>query len=333
MPYVPTPVFNTPLPSKTHNKGPRAARSGREGGRGGAHGPSAATGGDKAAPGQTAGAPSAKNAPSADKGRNDVNGTKDHAAPAQTRASNTDETTPQSEPRKAQQAGDRSRGENRAKGNDEASTGQTGRHVNGNETFPRHHKPFPRNYESSSQKTGDHSRSGPHFQGDNQNGPRAPANRFESPIKTDFHRRDFSQAEPFGKDFHKDRDHPRERGETRPERGRGGHRGRGNYHVPQNAQFGNAHLPQQPFIPQKPYFFNDRHGSHYGHSNNSHQGQRLSMRSPSVPTTPAPYYGIYSFPPVDPNAMYGYPFMPMTAVPYQQYAEPLPLISMISMQM
>lgn len=335
VPYVPSAVFSTPLPSAAR-RGGRSARGGRDGGRGGAHGGAAAAGSDKAASGQAGQGAAAKQATSADRGRNEPNGTRANALPAQSRRANSADATSPSESRKAPQAADRNRGEGRTKGNEDANAGAAGRHVNGSETFPRYHKSFTRNHESITQKGGDNSKNNAHFSGDSQTGARAGLGhdrRFDNgPRSADFHR-EFSQVD---RDFHKDKDHPRERGE-RSERGRGSHRSRGGhstYNASQNSQFPNAHMSHHPFVP-KSFGFNDRQRSHHGLPNGSQQGHRLSLRSPSVPTTPAAVYGVYPYPP-DVNAMYGYPLMhtaPMSAVPYQQYMEPFSLMSMISMQL
>lgn len=333
--YVPSAVFNTPLPSAAR-RGPRATRGGRDGGRGGAHGTGAA--GDKTASGQIAQGSTTKHAPSADRGRNEPNGVRANTVTGQSRRSNSADAASQSESRKVSQAADRGRGEARAKGNEDTNAGAVGRHLNGGEAFSRHHKPFPRNHDSTAQKGADHGKGNSHLSGDSPRTGLSQERRLGNNSQSaDFQNRDYSQADTHGKDFHKDRDHPRERGEPRSERGRGGHRGRGShstYPVHHNSQFSNTHMSHQSFVPQKQYGFSDRR-SHYGPSNSTQRSHGLSLRSPSVPTTPAAVYGVYPFPP-DVNAMYGYPFMPaapMSAVPYQQYMEPFSLMSMISMQL
>lgn len=299
---MPNPVFSTPLPTPSR-RGGRSARGGRDGGRGGAHGSSSVSGGDKTSSAQTSGA---KQSNIADSGKHEPNGAR---ASTQSRRSDSADPSSQSESRKASQTTDRSRGDGRVKGNEDANAGTAGRQVNG-ETFPRHQKPFSKNNEPGFQKGTDHPR---HFSGDSQRTGPGHDRRFENAAKSaDFHRQ-FPQTDS----------HFRERGEPRSERGgRGSHRGRGGH-----SAFGGSHYSS--FVPHKSFGFNDRHRSHHGFPNGS---QRFSMKSPSMPSTPpAMYYPALP----DVNTMYGYPFMPapVSAFPYQPYMEPFAIMSRISMQM
>ncbi|KAJ5383154.1 Winged helix-turn-helix transcription repressor DNA-binding [Penicillium concentricum] len=308
VPYVPTAVFNTPLPSAGGRGGRRATRGGRDSGRG-AHGNGASTT-DKAASGQAA--QGAKPA-SGDRGRHESGTGRAASLPAQSRRSPSADATAAADARKASQAPERGRG---------ARNGEENKQVNGGENVPRSQregKSFGRNQDA---RAGDRNQKGGNLAVDSQAAARG--GRFEAGSKS---------ADPAGlSEFN------RERGEFRSERGgRGSNRGRGgayNNFGGQNAQF-NASMSNSFGAPK--FGFNDRQRSQqHGLPNGAQQGNRMPLRSPSLPT-PANMYGVvYPFP-GDINAMYGYPAVnsaPMSAVPYQQqYVEPFSLMNMLSMQL
>lgn len=317
VPYVPTAVFNTPLPSTGARRGGRTARGGRDAGRHAPHGAGVAASVDKSASGQPGQGPAAKQTAS-ERGRNEPNTARANSLPAQSRRSNSVEAPAGgAEPRKG---ADR----NRPKGTDDVNAG---RQVNGTDAFPRNHrdaKSFTRGQESAAHK-GDRN---PQLTVDsqNRNGP-AQDRRFENGPKS---------ADFAGFYEHKDRDyhnHPytRERGESRPERGRGGsHRGRGGGHTGHGSQvpyYANPHMQHQSFVHPKSFGYKSSHGF----SN----PRGVPLRSPSLPNSAA-MYGVYPFP-ADINTMYAayqpMPAGPMTAVPYQSYMEPFSLMNMISMQL
>lgn len=301
VPYVPTAVFSTPLPS-SGRRGGRAARGGRDGARSGTHG--AGSSPDKSS------AQGSLSKQAVDRGRGEQNAARANSLPAQSRRSDSADVAKSGDPRKNSQPADRSRG---AKGEDAA-----GRPTYGSETFPRQAKPFSRNHEFGMNK------------GDNRNlrladgGSRSGDRRFENGPKS----ADFAGFQG----DHKDRDYHRD---SRADRGRGSHRGRGGHagYGSQNSQFGNAHMPHSPFVHPKSFGFNDRQRSQ-GVPNGSQQGPRMPLRSPSLPNSAA-MYGVYPFS-ADINPMYGYPPMhpgTMSAVPYQPYMEPFSVMSMLSMQL
>ncbi|CAG8886076.1 unnamed protein product [Penicillium egyptiacum] len=308
VPYVPTAVFNTPLPSAGGRGGRRATRGGRDGGRG-AHGNGAAAT-DKAASGQAA--QGAKQA-SGDRGRNESGTGRAASLPAQSRRS-TSTDAGAADARKASQAPERGRGARNGEENN--------KQVNGGENVPRAQregKPFGRNQDA---RAGDRNQKGGNLAVDSQAAARSNDRRFEPGSKS-------ADATGFN-EFN------RERGEFRPERaGRGSNRGRGGAYsnFGQNGQF-NASMSNN-FVP-KSFGFNDRQRSQqHGLPNGSQQGNRMPLRSPSLPT-PANMYGVvYPFP-GDINTMYGYPAVssaPMSAIPYQQYMDPFSLMNMLSMQL
>ncbi|THD00005.1 hypothetical protein EYZ11_000457 [Aspergillus tanneri] len=313
VPYVPTAVFNTPLPSAAR-RGGRAARGGRDGARNGAHGAGASTV-DKAASGQVA--QGSGKATTTDRGRNEPNSARANSLPATSRRSNSTDAG-SADPRKSQ-AADRSRA---PKGADSANAAPAGRH---GDTFPRNHRDAKafKNHESGHK--GDHGSKNPNLSVDAQAGPRNGSShdrRFENgPRSADF------------AGFYGDRKDKEFSRESRAERGRGSHRGRGGFGGSQNSNFPNNHMSHSSFMHQKSYGFSDRQRPQHGLANGS-QGHRMSLRSPSLPNS-ASMYGVYPFP-ADINTMYGYQPMhagPMTAAPYPQYMEPYSLMSMVSFQL
>ncbi|KAL4868313.1 hypothetical protein BDV12DRAFT_103782 [Aspergillus spectabilis] len=317
VPYVPTAVFNTPLPSAAR-RGGRSARGGRDTARNGGHAGGAS---EKSSPGQVSQGPTNKQAASGERGRNEPNSARANSLPAPSRRSNSTET----DARKAPPT-DRNRG---PKGLDNANA--TPKHVNG-ETYPRHAKPFPKNHEGP-HKGSDHTTKNPHLSVDTQNGPRPgpTERRFENGPKS----ADFSGLHSDRKDF-KDKEFSRE---PRAERGRGSHRGRGGGHAAYNgaqtSHFPNNHMAPQNFIHPKSFGFNDRRGPQQHGLANGSRGHPMTMRSPSLPNSTS-MYNMYSNYPADINTMYGFQPVqagPMSAVPYQSYMESWSLMSMISMQL
>ncbi|PYH46178.1 La domain family [Aspergillus saccharolyticus JOP 1030-1] len=305
VPYVPTAVFNTPLPSAAR-RGGRSARGGREGARNGTHGA------EKNASGQGAQG-STKQTTSADRGRNEPNSARANSLPAQSRRSNSvDAGLPDS---RKHQAG---RG---PKGAENINTAQGGKNVNGADTIPRHHrdtKQFPKGHEKSS----DHHSRNPHLSVDTQAGPRSGSARPENGPKSGefagFHDRkdkDFSRESRAGRGSHRG--------------GRGGHTG---FNGAPNAHYPPNHMSHHNYMHPKSFGFGDRQRSQqHGPANGSSGGHRMSLRSPSLPNSTAMYAG---FPyPGDMNSMYAYQPVPMTAIPYQQYMEPFSVMSMLTMQL
>lgn len=293
--YVPTAVFNTPLPTAGGGGrgGRRPTRGGRDGGRGAAHGAGAA--GEKAASGQAAQG-AAKQA-AGERGRTEANTGRAASLPAQARRS--DSTEAPAEGRKAQAA---ERG--RAPRGAEDATHSNGKQTNGENARPqRDGKQFGKNQEARNSRAAN-------LAVDPQMAARANERRAESGSKS---------ADPVG--FH---EFNRERG-GRSNRGRGGYGGsfggqNGQFNMPNN--FGNPKFGG----------FNERQRSQNGVPNGSQQGNRMPLRSPSLPASAGPYSAYYGN---DMN-MYGYQAVapgPMSAVPYQQYMEPFSLMPMLSMQL
>ncbi|KAB8230532.1 La domain family [Aspergillus alliaceus] len=311
VPYVPSAVFTTPLPSAAR-RGGRAPRAGRDSARNGTHGSTAAA--DKATAGQVAQGSTTKQASPAERGRNEPNSARANSLPAPSRRSNSADTgLPDS---RKNQAADRSRG---PKGTENANAPPAGKHGNGGDNFPRHHregKGFSRNHDAA-HKGGDHTSKNPHLPADAQANPRSGSSndrRFENGPK----------SADFG-GFHdrKDKEFPRS------DRGRGSHRGRGGFGGPQNSHYPNNHVSHNGFMHPKSFGFSERRSQQHNSG-----GHRMALRSPSLPNSGS-VYGVYPYP-ADLNTMYGYQPVhpgPMTAVPYQQYMEPFSLMGMISMQL
>ncbi|KAL4942290.1 hypothetical protein BDV06DRAFT_165441 [Aspergillus oleicola] len=312
VPYVPTAVFNTPLPPAAR-RGGRSARGGRDTARNGTHGSTS----EKTSPGQPAQGSTTKQTASGDRGRNEPNAARANSLPAPSRRSNSADNAP-ADARKPQ-AADRSRGPNNANA--------TGKQVNG-DSFPRHAKPFSKNHEGY--KGGEFVPKNAPLSLDTSNGPRSGSNnerRFENGPKS----ADFSS-------FHSDRKD--KEFVPRGERGRGGHRGRGGGHAGYNgaqaSHFTNNHMPPQNYMHPKSFGYNDRRGPQQHGLANGSRGHAMTMRSPSLPNS-ASMYNMYTPFPGDMNGVYGYqmPAGPMSANPFTQqpYVDQWPVMSMITMQL
>jgi la-related protein 1 len=287
--YVPTAVFNTPLPPSGRGGSRRSARGGRESGRGAAHGA-----GEKASSGQPAQGSAGKQA-AGERGQHEAGPNRAASLPAQARRSTSaDVNAP--EGRKAQPA-ERGRG-----GRATEDTNANGKHTNG-ENVARPQKQFGKNGQANSKN--------PNLAVDAQAAARTNDRRAESGSKS---------ADPTGFEF------------NRGGRANRGGRGPFNSFNGQNSQFGN--VANNGFVPKFNGGFNDRQRSHNGLANGSQQGNRMPMRSPSLPAS-GNMYNVYPFP-AEINTMYGYQAVnpaPMSAMPYQGYMEPFTLMNMLSMQL
>ncbi|MCJ1400154.1 hypothetical protein MMC11_003358 [Xylographa trunciseda] len=153
--------------------------------------------------------------------------------------------------------------------------------------------------------------------------------------------------------------HTRERGEGRPDRGRGGFRGRGGYNAFNGNQTANNHpvpagqsgyQPAPGYTPSKSHSFNERHsaqpqGSAFPPAPRETKGHRGNSRSQSIPNptgfgrfpSGGPPPGTQHLPALQTDVanMYGYqsghPTI-MSAMPFQPY-EHIQLIGMVQMQM
>ncbi|KAM5442142.1 hypothetical protein MferCBS31731_002973 [Microsporum ferrugineum] len=365
VPYVPTAVFNTPLPPAAR-RGGRSARGGsREGGpRGAGH-----ASGDRTTPSSASKASSAgdrekideratpeaqKGAPTADASLKNGDVTEKHTSAS---------TDAQKDAKPAQNSN------NAATTN--ASEGNTQHSHPASSQSPTRPRPESKTYHksheahSTSYKGGEHhsSRQASSSADGHTSHSRYGAGhdrRFDAGSRSGEFFKD-SNYQPRGREFTKDREfnrdgrdyqrseYPNMDRESRSERGRGGYRGgRGGHSNYTSTTSGSqsatsyhsAPIPQHPF-PPKGFNFNDRHRPQPA-TNGAQQAQqpqlnsssnRMSMRSPSMPNPGmfAPYT-IQT----DMSLMYPYaqaPQGPMTAMPYQPYMENFYLMSMISTQL
>ncbi|KAJ6151173.1 Winged helix-turn-helix transcription repressor DNA-binding [Penicillium chermesinum] len=305
--HVPTAVFNTPLPTPGNRTGRKPARGGREGGRSAAHANGAPA--EKSASGQSPHNQGPKQNPG-ERGRNDHGSHRAASLPAQARSSaGSDVTAP--EGRKGQ-ANERKG----TRGPEETAPATNGKQVNGGENFARPQregKQFPKSNDARINKAAQ-------LGLDAQAAARANDRRFESGSKSaDANREHFQEF-------------ARERGDSRsgrPGRGRGGaYSSFGG----QNAQFG--HPSNNSFVPNKSYGYQDRQRSQHAYMNGSQHGNRLPMRSPSLPAS-GNQYDVYQMP-TNMTAMYNnyQPINgPMNAVPYQPYVEPYSVVHLLSTQL
>ncbi|EED24021.1 La domain family [Talaromyces stipitatus ATCC 10500] len=356
--YVPTAVFNTPLPSGAR-RGGRASRGGREGGRGGAHSSNSTANNSTTAPGDAKSAATQPNqaqpkqhASLPDRGRNEGGLARANSLPAQARKPVTTEANAQQgEQRRFPPNSERPRVDTRPKATEENNAAPNGTAYPPVDAAAKTYRE-PRSAKAPefipAHKASDHSpRSGSSPSDAQGNGRFVPNHerRFDNTKSVDTSRdvNGFVPRDREFKDYTREkgeyqRDHQKERGESRPERGRGTYRGRGNhsYNSPHNQHFQNSQVPQHPFVP-KSFSAGDRQRSQHQNFQNGTQPQhvnhRLSLRSPPMPNSA----GLYSAYPVpDINTMYPSYHVapgPMSAIPYQPYMEPFNLFTLIQMQL
>ena len=364
VPYVPTAVFNTPLPPR---RGGRNPRGGREGSGRGGHVPHGSIGAEKPLLGTNGPSPIPAATQVNERGRADANAPKNAAAP--------------SRPKRAVSAGPpTSRGEQRKqpepvsqeRRKEEVST-QRANQDGGAPTVPSRRTstaPQTENLHNTRQGIGQVAK-------EDMNGTRKPAqvntdrDEKQQAVTSDTHAHPRSagpdrRAEGSLRSFDYFREFGgqvpvRERGDGRPERGRGGFRGsRGgsngfsNGHIPNGQQFTNGHLSHHQssagFPPSKPHSFTERHGSQgqaapFTTAPQHSRSFRGGPRSQSIPDAASygrfpgrPSAGPQHLPPVhtDLANQYGYqqgqPNV-MSAMPYNPYMEHYNLFSMVSLQM
>uniref|UniRef100_A0A093V0M7 Putative HTH La-type RNA-binding protein n=1 Tax=Talaromyces marneffei PM1 TaxID=1077442 RepID=A0A093V0M7_TALMA len=359
--YVPTAVFTTPLPSGAR-RGGRPARGGREGGRG-AHSSNSNTN-STTTPADAKPAPAAQpsqvqpkqHANLPERGRNEGGLARANSLPAPARKpATTDASAQQPDQRRFQPNSERPRVDTRPKATEEGNATSNGTSSPPVDNAAKAYRE-PRSAKAPefvpAHKASDRSPQSGTSPADAQaNGRFVPNHerRFDNSTKSvetprevnGFvpREREFKDYNREKGEFQRDREHQKERGESRPERGRGGYRGRGghSYNGPHNQHFQNSQVSQHPFVP-KQFNAGDRQRSQQQNFQNGTQPQhvnhRLSLRSPPMPNSA----GLYSAYPVpDINTVYqGYqpiPPGPMSAVPYQPYMEPFNLFTLIQMQL
>ena len=357
VPYVPSAVFNTPLP--TARRGGRVARGGREGGGGtrGGHAPHSSVGGEKQAPGSV-NTTAVVSTPGNERGRIDAGPPRGGSfsgrprraasagAPVTREQRKSMDLAPQ-ERRNEQQAVEQSVTSNTRigpSGSRRASTAtQTEYPTNGliakGSTQPTQRTANNVSQEDRQQRVShDHTHlrsNGPERRGE---GNMRPPDLF----------RDSTGLA-----------HPRERGEGRHERGRGAYRGnRGangfnSNHAGNGTGFINSNTNHQAapgFAATKLHSSNERHGSQshgvpYNGSQREPRMYRANSRSQSI--TNPPGYGRHQngalpgsqhLPALQTQLanMYAYESGPpgvMSAVPFNPYMEQMQLLGMVQMQM
>jgi la-related protein 1 len=353
--YVPTAVFNTPLPSGAR-RGGRPSRGGRDGGRGGAHASNNNTNAttpavDNKSPStsQLNQVPPKPHGNLPERGRNEGGLARANSLPAQARKPATTDANTQPEQRRFPQA---QRTDTRPKATEENHAVQNGTTDATNTKTHREPRSVKVPEFTPAHKTTDHSpRSGTSPADAQPNGRFASGHdrRFDGPPRPVEASRETNSFVPrereyreFNRergDYQRDRDHPKDRSESRPERGRGGYRGRGGHSYgagPHNQHFQNSQMSQHPFVP-KSFVAGDRQRSQQQTFQNGTQPQhvnhRLSLRSPSMPNSAA-MYSAYPVPEIN-TVFQNYqpvPPGPMSAIPYQ-YMDPSNLIGLIQLQL
>lgn len=364
VPYVPTAVFATPLPPA--RRGGRPARGGREGPtRGGSHVANSSVSGEKWALVQNGTTLSSGVGETNERGRDDIGGGK-HGPTAirpKQRAMSAGAVTPREQRNPIDFAGfPKRKDESASRVNTEATSAFDPRRRTSvaaqtdNSSKPGQENRQPPRTETSANgsvtqaasERGD--RDGGSF-GETHAHPRSAGadRRSETSFRPVEYFRDSSNN--FG---------PRERGEPRSERGRGGYRnsrgasnGVSSLHQGSGHQFSNGHSSNHhnvsTYSTPKAHSYNERHaqqhGMHYGLPAQQSRSYRSGPRAQSIPSSAVyPRFpngvqnGVQQLPPIqtDIGTLYGYPMQPgiMTAMPFSNpYFEQFSVINMVSMQL
>lgn len=359
IPFVPSAVFNTPIPQLRRGGGGRPSRGGREGGagRGGNADPPS---NDNERPGAHGGFGNQPAANFNDRGRGDLNSSKTASAGAKSKRSasagpptvreqRNGGDSPSTEKRKDHISNGLKSSTNQLPSANNIREAPTATDETAGNSFPEilanDAEPLNAQYALVNTESGDRRQSMPI---DTYPYPRSngPDRRSEGPRPFDYSREFFGSTSM------------RERGDGRPERGRGGYRGRGNSshgfsnqpYVNGNG-YGNGHASQHqaPMMPPaKSQSNHERHPSQQHGSSSAHshpRSLRSNSRSQSIPHS-APY-GRYSngqYPAashlasIQTDIANAYGYQPgnqgtMSAVPYSPYADQVSLYGMVSMQM
>ena len=367
VPFVPTAVFNTPLPTPAR-RGGRPARGGREGpGRGGSHVANSSVSGEKWGVGQNGTAvPASAVGETHERGRDEAGSGKTGPTPLRPkqRAMSAGASTPQEQRKPIDFAGfTKRRDEQASQANTEATN-----------TFDPRRRTSVAAQTDNTFKSRQENRQPPRT-GTSANGPATQA----IPEKGDWDHGAFGETHAHPRSAGADRRSensfrpveyfrdssnnlgPRERGEPRSERGRGGYRnsrgasnGVSSSHQGSGHQFSNGNNAHHHNVPTystpKAYSYNERHGQqqgpHYGLPPQQSRGFRSGPRAQSIPNS-AVYArfpngvqgGLQQLPPIqtDIGALYGYQQLQpgiMSAMPFSNpYVEQFSVINMVSMQL
>ncbi len=368
VPHTPSVIFNTALPPGAARRGGRAPRGGREiAGRGAGHTSNGGVNGDRGITSPVAPSVSAGSGELSARGRDETGGPRTAPSPPRTkRASSAGpqvareqrKTNPPAVPEKRRD-GEAEEGKGNEISSAVASSSRrtsTATQTDGNfKPRPegrRNSRQLPNSFNSASQGTGKESSWHQPAAGDSHAHPKSagPDHRGEGFSRpADYFREPPSHA------------HPRERGEGRAERGRGGYRGRGanngfaNSQQQNSHQFSNGHHPSHhnsagfsyprspPYNAQQSQVSQQSQGPQYSHPVHQPRTPRGGSRAQSIPNS-----AVYSrFPPGvsgGPPQMaplqtqmspYDYPnsMHVMSAVPYSPYVEQYSVINMVSMQL
>lgn len=365
VPYVPSAVFTTQLPAR---RGGRNPRGGREGSGRGGHLPHGSIGADKpffGANGPSAGPAAAqvgergradlsapKNAPTLSKSKRAVS-----AGPATSRGEQRKQPEPVSQERRKEgdvstQTANHDGGAPTVSDRRTSTATQTENHHHNHQSIGQIAKEDASGTRKAVQVNTNRDEKQQAVTSDTHAHPRSagPDRRVDGSFRS------FDYFKESGGQFPL-----RERGDGRPERGRGAFRGgRGgsngfsNAHIANGQQFPNGHLSQQQssggFPSSKSHSFTERHGSQgqaapFATAPPLSRNFRGGPRSQSIPDgvaygryTGRPSAGSQHLPPVHTDLANQYGFQPgqpnvMSAMPYNAYMEHYALFSMVSLQM
>lgn len=365
VPYVPTAVFNTPLPAA--RRGGRASRGGRDTSNRGHNTIHGSNGPDKPSGGPPDGSVIQSIANSSERGRADPSSFKNNSGSFKPKRAVSAGPSTVREQRKVidAQAVDRVKetvvGPAKANQNPGPSAGESRRTSSATQTDDGKVRRFPSNH--GGQQTGEPGNNSikgsqlmgerddrnqiPHLENQSNTRPTGPERRNEGSTRHSDNSRDFHGH--FSN---------RERGEGRGERGRGSYRGRANHGYPNSSQangqnFSHAHPQSSPHQISKPHNSHERHASQsqatpWNHSLSTSRNFRSGTRAQPLPhsTTFSRFPNGSSpshsgAPPLAPlqtdlaNA-YGYNTGSqgvMSAITYNPYYDQVSLYGMVTVQM
>lgn len=356
VPFVPSAVFNTPVP--TSRRGGRAPRGGREADNRGRNVVPAHSGSEKPS---VAGAKSGHSPTSGGQELSKANlaSTANASAAKPKRATSAGPTTP----REQRKSVDGSVHEKRKDGEFAISKpNQTASNVSRRPSAPTTSKDSQMIYPSGTIEGSEPSWRSTIVNNHTQAGRTDQVALADANVqKTNGHERrgeGFNKTAEYNKDFYGNGS-SRERGESRPERGRGGYRGRGGsnhaYYNPNMANghgFSNGYTSQHQPSAASPSKLQSNHDrlstqSHGFYQSAHHQPRHHRTNSRSQSISHASPYGRFSnghhggpahLPNLQTDLANEYGYLPahqgaMTAVPFNPYAEPPSVFGMVNLQM
>ncbi|KAI9716452.1 MAG: hypothetical protein M1812_005347 [Candelaria pacifica] len=369
VPHTPSVIFNTSLPPGAARRGGRNSRGGREhGGRGAGHTSGGGVNGDRGTTASSTPSVAVGSGEPTDRGRDETGGARGASLPP--RAKRASSAGPQAAREQRKTNGPAAPEKHRdgdvegAKDNESsAGVASSSRRTSTATQTDGPSKPRQEGRQSFRQpfSSFQNATQGTVQEGSWRQTPAGDSHAHPRSAGPDHHRESFSRPSDYFREP-TNHAHPRERGEARTERGRGGYRGRGGnngfgtsqqqaahqfsngHHSSHQNSAGNSFPRSPPYSGQQSQTSQQSQGPQYGHPLHQPRTPRGGSRAQSIPNS-----AVYSrFPPgvtggpppqmaplqTQMSAPYDYNSMHvMSAVPYSPYVEQYSVINMVSMQL